>query len=101
MITIFSIPKPFSGNIRTIQHNALSSWKNLDKDIEIILFGDELGNHEAADRYGARLIKDIEKNLWHSVAKFRFQNCRSQGKIQYALLCECRHFADSTISPGA
>ncbi len=62
MITIFSIPKAFNGHIAVTQENALASWRALHPDVEIILFGEEEGMKEAAQKYGARLMPDIKKN---------------------------------------
>jgi len=41
VLTIFAIPKPFSGEFDRIQRNAISSWKSLPGAPQIILFGDE------------------------------------------------------------
>ena len=40
MITIFSTPKDFDGEFEIIQKNAMSSWRAISKDIEIIIMGD-------------------------------------------------------------
>src|SRR5438874_11949934 len=40
MLTIFTLPKPFEGDIGRIQRNAISSWKRLDPDCQVILCGD-------------------------------------------------------------
>ena len=39
MITIFSTPKNFNGKFKTIQLNAIRSWRNLSSDIQIIILG--------------------------------------------------------------
>lgn len=62
MITLFSCPKPFKENIRTIQRNAIRSWRLLGPSVEIILFGDEEGTAEAAAEFGARHIPSVEQN---------------------------------------
>ena len=36
MLTIFSTPKPFAGQIEMIQRNAIESWKRLDANVEIV-----------------------------------------------------------------
>jgi len=41
MFTIFTVPKAFIDTTQVIQENAISSWKALHPDIEIVLFGDE------------------------------------------------------------
>ena len=44
MLTLFTIPKPFSNNhIRVIQENAIRSWKLLSKKYSIVLIGNSKG----------------------------------------------------------
>ncbi len=62
MLTIFTIPKPFVGRIRTIQRNAVRSWLSLSPKCEIILFGDEKGVAEVVQEFGVLHIKDVKKN---------------------------------------
>lgn len=62
MLTIFTIPKPFIGNIGVIQRNAIMSWLNLIPKCEIILFGDDSGIQEVAQELGIICIPDIKKN---------------------------------------
>jgi hypothetical protein len=61
VITLFSIPKPFDGEIGTIQLNALRSWAALD-GTQVILLGDEAGIAEAAVEIGAEHIAAIMKS---------------------------------------
>ena len=96
MITIFSIPKPFTGQMSTIQCNALSSWVNLDKDIEVILLGDEPGIEEAANLYKVTLVKEIEKNSYGTPllnSAFRI----AVGKAKFDTLCYVN--ADILLTP--
>jgi hypothetical protein len=46
MLTIFSTAKPFRGHFGLIERNALKSWRLLDSDAEMILFGEEEGAAE-------------------------------------------------------
>ncbi len=62
MLTIFSPPKPFSGHIDVIQRNAIQSWLQLGKDVEVLLVGDEDGMRDVASEYGVRQIQDVERN---------------------------------------
>ena len=62
MLTIFAIPKPFTGRIRTIQLNAIGGWQRLRPPCEVLLFGDEEGVAEAAAQLGTRHIPDVECN---------------------------------------
>ena len=61
MITIFTIPKPFRGNINIIQRNAIKSWTKLSPKCEVILFGDDEGVVEAAKEFNILHIPNIEK----------------------------------------
>lgn len=62
MLSLFTIPKPFSGHIKIIQTNAIQSWLRLRPPCEIILLGNEEGTAEVASRFGIRHIPDIECN---------------------------------------
>ena len=59
MITIFSTPKNFEGIFDTIQINALSSWRALSTEIEIIIFGDSKGSKEAAAKFNAKYVPEV------------------------------------------
>jgi hypothetical protein len=62
MLTIFSVPKSFSGHIGIIQRNAIKSWSLLHPDCEIILCGDEPGIEEAANEFKAKYLPKIARN---------------------------------------
>ncbi len=62
MLTIFSIPKNFTGETRVIQDNAIGSWKRFSPACEIILIGDDPGVAEAAIRHGVRHEPSITRN---------------------------------------
>ncbi len=60
MITIFSLPKPFTNkHIATIQHNAIKSWMQLEPRPQIILFGRDEGVEEAARELNIEHNNDI------------------------------------------
>jgi len=59
-LTIFAIPKSFSGHTGIIQENALASWVRLPH-VEVILIGDDQGVAAAAQRAGARHEPSIER----------------------------------------
>jgi hypothetical protein len=61
MITFFTTGKPFTGHNRTIQRNALKSWKLAAPDAEVILFGDEEGAAETAAELGIRHVAEVER----------------------------------------
>ena len=63
LLTLFTAPKPFSDpHITTIQRNALSSWKVLGENVEILVFGKEEGIAEYTQDLGIRHIPDVNCN---------------------------------------
>jgi len=63
MITIFSLPKPFiDRDVKIIQNNAISSWKNLGQDVETFIIGGEEGIALACQNIGVRHIKDVRRS---------------------------------------
>lgn len=64
MLTIFTIPKPFVGPIDIIQRNALRSWRATQPDSEILVFGDEMGVHEAARQRDAVHCREVNRNTY-------------------------------------
>lgn len=62
VLTIFSCPKPFKGNIDIIQRNAITSWLLLQPRPEIILIGDEEGTAEVCREFGLRHILEVQRN---------------------------------------
>ncbi|MFC1770745.1 glycosyltransferase family A protein [Candidatus Margulisiibacteriota bacterium] len=62
MLTIFSLPKSFSGIYKTIQENAISSWHQLKPAPQVILLGDDDGTAEIAAKYKCLHIPQIKRN---------------------------------------
>lgn len=62
MITLFTIPKAFSGHSGLIQTNAVRSWSLLP-GCRTILFGEEEGVAETAAAFGALHVPDIALNV--------------------------------------
>ena len=60
MITLFTTTKDFTGIYKTIQMNALKSWRSISNDIEIIILGDSKGSKEAAEEVGAEYIPHVK-----------------------------------------
>jgi hypothetical protein len=60
VITLFSIPKPFTGAAAVAQRNALRSWTALGPDLRVLLLGDEEGVVAAARDFGAQPVPGIE-----------------------------------------
>ena len=59
MLTIFTLPKPFEGDIGRAQRNAVRSWKRLDPDCQVVLCGDSRDLDDAAARLGVDRATDI------------------------------------------
>jgi len=86
MLTIFSIPKPFSGRIGTIQMNAFRSWSILQPQCEVIVFGNEDGTNEAAAELNFKHIPDIETNEYGTpLLNYLFET--AERIAEYNLLC--------------
>jgi hypothetical protein len=86
MLTIFALPKAFTGHIATIQSNAITSWSMLSPKPEIILFGDEQGTADFARRLGLRHVPKVKRNE-HGTPRLDdiFENAQDLGS--YDRLC--------------
>jgi hypothetical protein len=62
MLTVFTIPKAFTGHIGIIQRNAVKSWTLLGPDCEVFLCGNDPGTEETAHDLGTKFIPDIPRN---------------------------------------
>jgi hypothetical protein len=62
VLTLFSIPKPFEGDIAELQGNALSSWAALGPSVQVVLVGDEPGVAEAAAAVGADHVEHVARS---------------------------------------
>jgi hypothetical protein len=62
MIAFFTTAKPFEDHSGIIQRNALTSWKSLDPEVEVIRVGDESGVAEMASELGLRHEPHVRRN---------------------------------------
>lgn len=62
MLTIFTVPKPFRGDVGGIQRNAIESWRALRPDVQVILVGEEEGVEEAARDAGVDHVGSLARN---------------------------------------
>lgn len=62
MLTFFSTAKPFHGHAGIIQRNALQSWRCLNPEVEVILFGDEDGTAQVCLDLGLRHEPHVERH---------------------------------------
>ena len=107
-ITVFSAPKPITDpHIKTIQRNAVRSWKALGPQVDVLLIGDEPGISEAAEDLGVRQIPEVECNdqgtpLVSSIFQLARENSTSDVMIylnaDIILLPECLEVIDSILA---
>jgi hypothetical protein len=64
MLSLFSIPKSFAGDIGRLQRNAIGSWRALAPNAEIILLGDDSGVAAFAPTVGAVQIAEVARTAW-------------------------------------
>jgi len=64
MLTIFALPRSFTGLFDIIQRNAIKSWTLLRPKCEVILFGNEEGVAEAAKDLGVLHVPEIKTNKY-------------------------------------
>ncbi|GAG97116.1 unnamed protein product, partial [marine sediment metagenome] len=66
MVTIFCFPRPLidsdKGQFRTIQENAMMSWKLTHPDTEVLVFGNELGVHQICDKLKFKHVPEVKLN---------------------------------------
>ena len=61
-VSIFCIPKPFSGHTGLIQRNAIGSWLNLGPRVEVLIGGDDEGVADAARELGAEHLGKLDRS---------------------------------------
>ncbi len=91
MLTIFAIPKPFSGHIGMIQRNAVRSMLALGPDAEVILVGDDPGVAEAASDLHVKHIPSVERSRFGTPtvsSAFEKAQAAAQGSIMVFANCD-------------
>ena len=86
MITFFTTAKPFLGHNGIIQRNALKSWMQLDRDVEIILFGDDAGAAEIARELGIRHEPVVQRNSFGTI-RIDYMFARAQELARHDVVC--------------
>lgn len=92
MISIFTCPKPFKGNIKILQENAIRSWKEECPNSEILLVADEEGVSAASTQLGIRHIHGVRKNEFGSPlldSLFQRTEQEAHGEIMAFLSTDC------------
>jgi hypothetical protein len=84
MLTIFSLPKAFTGIYKIIQENAVASWAALEPKPNIILFGNDAGTKSIAQKYNSTHIPDIEcSEIGTPYVSYLFKKAASIAKTDY------------------
>jgi hypothetical protein len=86
VITFFTTAKPFLGLNGIIQRNALKSWMLLDRDVEIILFGDDAGTAEIARELGLRHEPVVQRNAFGTI-RIDDMFARAQELARHDVVC--------------
>jgi len=86
MLTIFTLPKPFTGHSAIIQRNAINSWLKLKPTCEIILCGNDYGIAETAAELYVKHEPSVETNEYGTpLLSSAFQVIKE--KASNSLLC--------------
>jgi hypothetical protein len=86
MITFFTTAKPFRGHDGIIQRNALKSWKLLNPDVEVILFGDDEGAARVCAEFGLRHEPHVDRHE-SGVKCLNYMFARAQEITLHNYLC--------------
>jgi len=90
VLTLFTTAKPFKGHDGVIERNALRSWKLLNPDLEVVLFGNEEGASEVCAELGLRFEPKAERH--ESGAKcldYMFRRVQQISSNQYFCFANC------------
>lgn len=86
MLTIFTIPKPFTGENVINQCNAILSWKHAINDVQIILWGDEEGVEEYSNIFNVEYGGIVPRNKFNTpLISEVFERTKKIAKNQYLM----------------
>ena len=90
MLTFFTTAKPFRGHDGVIQRNALESWKLLNPDVEVIVFGDDEGAAEVCAELGLVHHPHVERHeSGRNRLDYMFQRASQIARHEYLCYCNC------------
>ena len=90
MLTFFTTAKAFRGHDGIIQRNALKSWKLLDRDVEVIVFGEDEGAAEVCAELDLVHHAHVEQHaLGKNRLDYMFQRAREMARHEYLCYCNC------------
>lgn len=84
MLTLFSVPKPFAGEIGRIQRRAVESWRALG--VQVLLLGDEPGVAEAARELSVEHVGGLETTA-HGTPRLDSAFALTDGAAREPLRC--------------
>jgi hypothetical protein len=96
MLTIFTIPKPFTSETALMQRNAIRSWRQLE-NVQVILCGDDEGVAEAAAELGCDHFPTLERTSL-GTPKLDDAFAAAEQLARYELICYVN--ADIILLPG-
>jgi len=83
-LTLFTTCKPFEGKAGLIQRNAIGSWTQLENEPDIILFGQEKGVPEIAEKLG---VTNMPVERKYGFPLFRDMVDKARGAFDNDMLC--------------
>jgi hypothetical protein len=90
MITIFTTAKPYVGQMKTNQINAIKSWKQLRQDIKILLFGQGEGYAEVARELDLVWVERVAtSDSGTSLVNGMFELAKRQGLYSTRMYINC------------
>jgi hypothetical protein len=90
MLTFFTTAKAFRGHDGIIQRNALKSWKLLDRDVEVIVFGEDEGAAEVCAELGLVHHARVEQHAsGRNRLDYMFQRASQMARHECLCYCNC------------
>jgi hypothetical protein len=86
MLTLFTTAKPFLGHSAIIQRNALTSWKLLHPNVEVILFGDDAGAAATAKELRLRHEPHVARSE-HGSKRLDYMFSTARALARHDILC--------------
>ncbi len=90
MLTFFTTAKPFRGHDGIIQRNALKSWKLLNPEVEVIVFGEDEGAAEVCAELGLVHHPHVERHeSGRNRLDYMFQRATQIARHEYLCFSNC------------
>src|ERR1700738_3227301 len=90
MLTFFTTAKGFRGHDGIIQRNALKSWKSLDPNIEVIVFGEDEGAAQVCSELDLVHHPHVEQHAsGRNRLDYMFQRASQLARHEYLCYCNC------------